>query len=117
MCYADKGNDIFPDAEALAPAYALRLLPYVLLHWQNGFRDVQLWELADSHSYRQDVGCFGVFDMHGKPKIWGALIIRVLRLMGRGEVKTVSGPWSVGNDEVVVGAVHSRVPRHYLLRS
>ena len=46
MCYADKGNDIFPDAEALAPAYALRLLSYVLLHWQNGFRDVQLWELA-----------------------------------------------------------------------
>jgi hypothetical protein len=93
-CYSGTDDTIYPDGEALAPAYAARVMAYLLLHFSNGFDEAIVWELADvSGINKPDVGCFGLFDRLGKAKPSGEAVLLLLRRLG-GEPKVVKRSWA-----------------------
>ena len=102
-CYSDKGNNIYPDAEALAPALAVRYLSYLLLMYANGFTDAQVWELGDvSGLGKAGVGCWGLFDRLGKPKLPTQALMLLLQHLGAAPASVVRTWEDV--DELVTGA-------------
>jgi hypothetical protein len=106
-CYSGTDDTMFLDAEARAPAYAARVLAYVLLLFNNGFDAALAWELADvSGIGKAGVGCFGLYDRVGQLKPSGAALMLLLRRLGRAP-RSVERRWTDG--EVVTGAFVSRV--------